>query len=106
MLLLALSLGGCIVARGGPELLDGDVVGALESVIGPTDPVSLAAHRALVLEKAEWRDDGSGAWGTVRRLGPDDERACTPAELTVYDYRGARVEERTLCPPPPAAMVP
>ena len=93
-----------MIARGGPEPLNGDVVGTLAS--SSTDAVSLAAHRALILEQGEWREDASGAWGTVRRTGPDDARACTPAELTVHDYRGARVEQRTLCPPPIAAMVP
>ena len=113
VVLCVLAASACTVVRGGPpEPLDALTVGA----VGPNDGVGsqdgvgaeaqsvmtpgmvLAATRALALERAEWQHDASGGWGTVRRTGPDDERACTPAELTVHDYRGARVERRTLCP--------
>ena len=97
-------LGGCTISPGGrtPEPLDALSVGTL--ALG--SPIDVAAQRALAHGTGEWRDARSGAWGTVRRTGPDDADACTPAELTVHDYAGARVEARTLCPPSRFALDP
>lgn len=108
---LALALAGCTIVQGGPpeplEPLDRTSVGSLSEAPAATlaPGAYAAAHRALALEQTEWRDADSGAWGTVRRTGPDDERACTPAELSVHDYRGARVESHVLCPAR-TAMIP
>ena len=103
MLVAMFGTTGCTIVRGGgPEPLDALSVGTLEpgaSAPGTATPaIFAAAGRALALGEPEWLEARSGAWGTVRRTGPDDERACTPAELTVHDYRGVRVERHALCP--------
>lgn len=105
LLVSAVMLAGCTIVQGGPpellDPLDRTSVGSLDDAPRPAalaPGAYAAAHRALALEETEWRDAASGAWGTVRRTGPDDERACTPAELSVHDYRGARVETHVLCP--------
>ena len=95
------ALTACTIARGEPEPLDALTVGSTPRAadLGSATPaIFAAAHRALVLERSEWQDGPTGAWGTVRRTGPDDERSCIPAELTVHDYRGVRVESHVLCP--------
>ena len=100
---MAIVLAACTVARGGPEPLDALSLGTLDPVAqetpaSATPAIFAVAARALALGESEWLEAGSGAWGTVRRTGPDDERACTPAELVVHDYRGVRVENHDLCP--------
>ena len=101
MLLIAgaLTLQGCAF---GPDPDDPVSTGSVEAVVAEnlSDPVALAARAALDAGLDAWREEASGARGTVRAIGAMDPKGCVPARLMVHDYTGLRVEERDLCPLP------
>ena len=100
--MLALLLAtGCTFGGSATELMPVDPDDRAVGRLPEPDAISVVAFRALANGESEWIETVSGAVGTVEGRGAPDGLGCLPAELTIHDFSGLRIEERRLCPPSP-----
>ena len=99
---LALALAtGCTFGGGATDLSPTDSDDRAVGRLPEPDAISVVAFRALANGETEWVESVSGAVGTVEGRGVPDGLGCLPAELTIHDFSGLRIEERRLCRPSP-----